>query len=368
MERRAQLVREGGDEIVLEPVRPLGLVARRPLALQELEPLLGDPHPVRDVGVDRHRADDTAVEEDRGRGAADVDILAGLGVAGDHVLDRDLAAQSLGEGELVRRHGPAVRAAHVELGAQLADPLAEVGERGGPELPQGVFVAPRDPLGGAEVDGVGHALDHRVQLRRPPLGHLPGMAQHLGGLRALVDVDMEPGPLADAAGAVGKRHGAGHHVAVFAVMAAHPVLHLVASPMGEGLEPCLTGAGAVVRMDGVEPPPPAELLEALAGEGAPSWLLGLELAGRGPVPDHRRDGFDQSAVALLAMVEGARVGHREPADHRDETPSREKREPFLSQVGAVGSPFQNIRRREDIPENDSGVVPQSRQPDTLEIT
>ena len=112
----------------------------------------------------------------------------------------------------------------------------------GPELPQGVFVAPRDPFGGADVDGVGHALDHRVQLRRPPLGHLPGMAQHLGGLRALVDVDVEPRPLADAAGAVGERHGAGDHVAVLAVVAAHPVLHLVAGPLADRLEPCLTSS------------------------------------------------------------------------------------------------------------------------------
>ena len=54
-------------------------------------------------------------------------------------------------------------------------------------------------------------------------------------------------------------------------------------------------------MDGVEPAPPLELVERLAGEGAPARLLGLELAGRRSVPDDSHSRFDERAEPLLAL-------------------------------------------------------------------
>ena len=68
VQRRPQLVGQRREELVLQPVRPLGLGAGDPLVLEQLQPILGltlerflDPPLRRGVAKHQHRADHAAL-------------------------------------------------------------------------------------------------------------------------------------------------------------------------------------------------------------------------------------------------------------------------------------------------------------------
>ena len=140
VQRRAQLVRERGEELVLHPVRPLGLRAGELLALQELAalfrglpgrllrpPVLGDiaegPHPPRGAAVDhldlREALEHPPVPEVqhpvalRGRGGVDVGDSLEIGLA-VRDLSRQVVVDAIHRGDDVAGQPPHLDESRVE--------------------------------------------------------------------------------------------------------------------------------------------------------------------------------------------------------------------------------------------------------------
>ena len=112
VERRAQLVRQHRDQVVLHPAHALGRAARDPLAVEQLLALLLEQDARRDVADDRH-----------------VDV--GLDVRRDRPLEVDQLALRIDQRKLVRRAGGAALAGvrvdplHPLLRHEFADPVAD---------------------------------------------------------------------------------------------------------------------------------------------------------------------------------------------------------------------------------------------------
>ena len=116
VQRRPELVGQRGEEVVLQPVRPLGLGAGDPLVLEQLQPILGltlegllDPPLRRGVAKHQHRADHAALPiadrraavRDRQLGAVAADEAA-CGCARPTTM-RSLRARSAGLGAGIAR-------------------------------------------------------------------------------------------------------------------------------------------------------------------------------------------------------------------------------------------------------------------------
>ena len=134
-------------------------------------------------------------------------------------------------------------------------------------------------------------------------GVLGGVQLGLGEL-ALGDVGVSAGPLAHRA--VLQQGDAAHgHGAPLAVGAAQAVLDGVQGVVPDGVGPGQHGRVPVFGVDGLQPAGAGVLGLGLAGEGGPAGLRRRQLATGAGDPDDAGAGFDQGAVALLAVLQPA---------------------------------------------------------------
>jgi hypothetical protein len=280
---------------------------------QRRERLMGPPLQPAALGHvvdDADGGDDVAVVVAHGR-AADADL--NRRPAGDLVADVHRAG--------ARQHLAAQDAAHRPLlvGQLAAEFVADFGFHASLAQGAGIMLGPigrrehappggvhaHDALVGAEDDdGVRHRLERGLELARPR-GSSGPRRRHPARPRSrweIGDVGAAAHPLAH--GALGIQHGDGPHPdgAVGAVAAAQAPAgreRLAARHRGH---PCLRRGPALVGVERLQPTRAADLLRALAGEGAPGRCILHQPIGRRRPDDLARGGRERGE----AVVAGGR--------------------------------------------------------------
>ena len=123
------------------------------------------------------------------------------------------------------------------------------------------------------------------------------------GLFAFGDVRVHPHPLADGSIGFQDGHTPHHHVAIFTIGAAQPMLNFVGLALLSGRLPSFLGIAAIVGVNGHQPTLAAVVRKGLAGEVGPvGHGFGHFSIGVG-APEGLAHGFHQAAIAFFALAQ-----------------------------------------------------------------